>query len=854
MKKITRARRAIKGLAMALALATTISGCSFQNTKDLNNENEIVYDVTDDSVIEEETQEEVVQEQETETPAVNVPVENPDIVDVPEDSKAADTNSNDTSSNKNAEVVNNDKNESIVDLTSEYYIVMFEGEELVIPNLSSQFTEGVYTKNSISKALYLAGFDNSRSFRSKLARFYGIENYRGTANQNITLLNYLRHPELYLDMSLVINNEENIDNTTQNNNDNSNANNNSNTNNNDNNNNNNDNNNNNNDNDDNRGDHDDDEDKHEHQYGSLIVEYSNITETQHTVTLYRICSGCGNKQIISIKTVDHSFTWTQEGKKEIGKCACGYTTERDITEEHEHGNWQKIDTIYVPLENGQHRIDTKYQCGNPLDGGTCPETDIKEGNAVACTFGDDDTCIYCGNVKNHEHGKWEYFDKVVEVNETQHRVDKWKRCKVLKNGVPCNVEVLVSQGRVEDCDFDLNASNPHCSVCNNTHTHDWTWVYDDENQCHQECSGLPNHSREPQNHVSDGTQSDTIIPGSGTKDNHKVNRNGHCSNCDHDYVIGTQIEVPHGDETYTQQGDPSYQQTDNNTHTVTITYKYDGCGYLFYDVQENVVCQDNGTGSCDCGRDLTHTHNWVWVYINDQQCQQVCSVDNNHKGETQNHVSDGNTTDHVIAGSGTREGHSVESTGHCSNCNHDYVMDASITIPHNRGNVELVHKDDTWDQLQCKDCGFIIAEFLNTDSVTYDGQTYGPSKEQGEIVISLSLDEQTEISTPAETAEGDSLVLDQNGVAVVMEEMKDSETTGEETGETEEELTVVIDSEETTGKVVEEEEVSEEKETEIVEQDETELYKAYSEAVDAYLSQYSQKPEEQNKKLTLDQQ
>lgn len=50
-----------------------------------------------------------------------------------------------------------------------------------------------YNGNSIEDALRLSGYGYSFAFREELAKHYGIEKYRGTAEQNILLLNKLRN-------------------------------------------------------------------------------------------------------------------------------------------------------------------------------------------------------------------------------------------------------------------------------------------------------------------------------------------------------------------------------------------------------------------------------------------------------------------------------------------------------------------------------------------------------------------------------------------------------------------------------------------------------------------------------------
>ena len=57
MKKIVRVRKAMQGLAMALALATTVSGCSIDNANELTKENSIAYESIEETEVKDSVEE-----------------------------------------------------------------------------------------------------------------------------------------------------------------------------------------------------------------------------------------------------------------------------------------------------------------------------------------------------------------------------------------------------------------------------------------------------------------------------------------------------------------------------------------------------------------------------------------------------------------------------------------------------------------------------------------------------------------------------------------------------------------------------------------------------------------------------
>lgn len=645
MKKILKTRKALQSFAAMLALATTISGCSFRGNVDTLPEETTAYesidethdhDFIDEEDLIDETEVSVSDEKEEDKSESNV---------LEEDEKNSDKENNVSQKEDLAKeesigtAISTDIGtpiEANVDLTAESFIVMFEGAELVVPNLSMQYNSGAYTKFSINQALKKAGFDNSFAYRAKLAQFYGIKNYRGTSSQNILLLNYLRHPELYLDMTSVIVDEEekteqqekeNTNGQDQGNgngqgqgqgngqgNGNGNGNGGGN------------------------GGGSGEEDKHEHKYGSLIVEYSNINDNTHTVTSYRVCNGCGKKDIVSTKNETHSYTWTTQGNKDIGKCSCGHTIER--THEHNHGDWKKVDEVYVALDNGKHRVDIIEQCQVLVDGKPCTYTRTIKGSEVECTYGADGKC-QCGNVKKqeHVHGDWKKVDEIyVPLDDGKHRVDVIEQCQISIDGKECtetrtitgsevsctygangqcqcgNVknhehgqwkeirtevvpsvdglhhrvdsiqqcQVLVDgklctytrtvKGSEVDCNWTLN-DNTECQ-CGNKHTHNMTYSYlnNSEEQGVCDVCGKTTTRSHPATSIVETATDEYTYTG---PDGHKYKITIHCDSCNHDLDYKNSDLMPH-DKVSTGKSDVQY---DAVGHWYNETFGCADCGY-----------------------------------------------------------------------------------------------------------------------------------------------------------------------------------------------------------------------------------------------------------------------------------
>ncbi len=479
MKKIVRFRKAVQGFLVTLALATTISGCSFKDQKNLVPDDSIAYEHVDENTLIDEGL--VIDEHEH-----NHEDEKVDDADIKlkEDSKTIDDSTDKDYVAKEAARKSVPSADQTVTVKAKYYVVMFEGKELIIPDLSEQYNSGQYVKESINYALELAGFDNSYEYRATLARFFNIPNYRGSKTQNPLLLSYLRNLKIYLNMDLVVeafdengvqiendtaieNNDTVVD--TNQGQDNSNG------------------------NDSNGGDgsgngsddtvkEDDDkkEDEHTHQYGPVRVECVEKNDETHILVKYRDCYK-GDSTIVVGKVVEaHKFEWKVDPtnpKYEIGTCStseCSYTIRRLITEEHKHV-WGPEQTKYVDITDKTHTKVVFKVCAE--DGEILEVSRVKTAHGYTWVADPTDPTkengeCECGHTTErevecqHDLGPELTRTEAIPGNTKCHKVTTYQVCrkcgsemvKEVKE-VPHNVEWIVDP---EDPNYEILI----CKVCN----------------------------------------------------------------------------------------------------------------------------------------------------------------------------------------------------------------------------------------------------------------------------------------------------------------------------------------------------------------------------------------------------
>lgn len=474
MKKIVRFRKAVQGFLVTLALATTISGCSFKDQKNLVPDDSIAYEHVDENALIDEGL--VIDEHEH-----NHEDEKVDDADIKlkEDSKTIDDSTDKEYVAKEAARKSVPSADQTVTVKAEYYVVMFEGKELIIPDLSEQYNSGQYVKESINYALELAGFDNSYEYRATLARFFNIPNYRGSKTQNPLLLSYLRNLKIYLNMDLVveafdkngvqiendtaIENNDTIVDTNQGQ-DNSNG-------------------------GDGSGNGSDDtvkedddkkEDEHTHQYGPVRVECVEKNDKIHILVKYRDCYK-GDSTIVVGKVVEaHKFEWKvdpTDPKYEIGTCStseCGYTIRRLITEEHKHV-WGPEQTKYVDITDKTHTKVVFKVCAE--DGEILEVSRVKTAHGYTWVADPTDPTkengeCECGHTTErevecqHDLGPELTRTEAIPGNTKCHKVTTYQVCRKCGSEMvkevkeaPHNVEWIVDP---EDPNYEILI----CKVCN----------------------------------------------------------------------------------------------------------------------------------------------------------------------------------------------------------------------------------------------------------------------------------------------------------------------------------------------------------------------------------------------------
>lgn len=383
--KITKIRAAIGTVVIAAAATIFTHVYPFGTSKDLGNGDDPKgFEQMMGSPEEQEPSEPTPEE--IETPATPAPTP-----EVPED---GDLEKEDelTPEDEDYYFDEEDEDYDLVDgVTEETTIkpsIVDDFSDLIIPNINAYKGKG----NSIVDALTMCGYPANFSSRGRLAAFFGINNYRGTAEQNLLLMEYLYQYYAYLD-----NNQDIIidDNTNTNNDSNINNNNNNNNNNNSNNNNNNGEGTNNNDSQD-KGD----KDKEEHR-----CSFGNWTSLNDDLEV-RACS-CGKKE-----TRKHPSygPWFDLGNgKEARICNnCGHVQERTKQEEnecdHKLGAWEAIDDDYEVR---------RCECGDKEDKQLHPYGAWIDNGDGTCSR----TCPNCGRKQTMEHhiDYWIYENDDYEV-------------------------------------------------------------------------------------------------------------------------------------------------------------------------------------------------------------------------------------------------------------------------------------------------------------------------------------------------------------------------------------------------------------------------------------------------------
>lgn len=653
MKKIVNVRKAIKGLTMALALSMALNGCSFgDKTNSNNNHNESSYEVQTDDIIEESHDHTHVHE---------------NVIDDIQDEKDNDISQDIKDEVDRKSIVSNDNKDTKIDdsaVVINENAIYDEMGNLIIPDLSVQFNTKVYTENSIIKALKLAGYNSSYEYRALLAEHFGIEKYRGTANQNLLLLDYLRHPEYFLGQDDLSHGDENSQNTGQNSNYNFDNNNGQGNGNNGNGNGNNGNSNENNGNGGNgngngSGDHDHEDQGKWEVISTVATSYSEIAGdddyhyTTYTTTYRHTKTGKIRTETRTVrethnylndtcKNCKHEKTKEQEKHNLVGSISKSYrdngASGHTVTETQycsTHNEYEVVNTYveaHTPGEwkvnpdnpNEEIQVCTKGACGHIVSRRPVQSAEHNRTGEIRKEYEEKDK--NCHTVKEYQYCETHKKEELVNTYEEGHNLGAWevdpldptKEIQVCKD---CGEIVNIRDKEIQDCKHENTSEKvTYEYVDANGHKKTITVYCDD---CH-EIIGTP--TTEVQTHTPTNTTT-SIEKGTADRDGHYVVTTN-TYDCCGEHTLDA-VYVGHGDESYTQVGEVSYTQLTQDGvdgHIETIAYKYEGCEYTFTIDGSFTPCT-NVDGFCTCGREMSHSHNMHWesITLTEEEAKTYCS-------------------------------------------------------------------------------------------------------------------------------------------------------------------------------------------------------------------------------------
>lgn len=809
MKRIIKTRKTIKGLTMALALSMALSGCSFgSKTNTITDQNENAYEFQTDDIIEEthehEHEQEVIHE-ETHEDEISQ-----DIIDEAKRKHIVKDNTNDIKTDK--EVVVKYTEDDMYDING----------NLIIPDLSVQFNTKQYTQNSIIKALILAGYNHSYEYRALLAEHFGIVRYKGTAKQNLLLLHFLRHPELWktqenINAQDVVqdNGTINIGQDSGNSQDNSNGNGN---------------------NDGNGNSGKDEKPEKPEQKGKWVLVSTTYEEIENDDNFH-----------YEVKTFKHSKT----GKIKVERNKLAHNYENDecrdchhkkVKEQDKHEFIGNVTYKYVDKDDKVHTVEEYQYCSThnavelkkTYDQGHTPGDWIVDPNN---TDQEIQKCTGCSHILDRRPAKgkhnlvgnvrYEYTD-ITDENHTKvgyqqctihnkeeevsrkvegHTPGEWavdpsNNDQLIQKCTGCG-HVLDKKPVQQECDHKNTKTEYEYSFVNeNTHNVVTVTICLD---CDEEIS-----RSEPVSGMHSPTSSvpGSVKPNSGTADGHIVEYTNTYSCCGEHKVDKS---VAHGDEHHT---DPTttYKNEGITTadgkpgHIVVTGYTYD-CGYTYTSPSEGVAitaCTNDGSGYCACGREMTHIHTWVDVESPEFDADIYCSYEVKRCSEC-----------------GEEDVKSVKHSG--------YYRD--FDEPSGRPG---------FDAIRCGSCGDIVD--YAEEGKDYHDDTYGDHKAKSGSGLPEEQEVKTRQQEEAESAE-------EQNIPVVEEEIADDEVANEEEVVTEEETETQEETE--TEEEIETEEENEKEDEKEVEKTTEELYNEFIEYVSSLESVQTQSSEENGPERTL---
>lgn len=616
--KIVKAKKAslktfLTGLAGVVALTSVISlsGCSFNTNNNNNNsgyeiEIETEHEHNHEHNHEHDHEHEEVEEPEVETPEVEEPVIEDTEVETPvEETEEVET----------PEVIDD-----------------YDYESVVIRN---------YDGISIVEALRLNGYDYSFKFRKALAAYHGIENYRGTAEQNIQLLNILRNKGLDVTPDVPVVPETPVQPSIptpptpptpgpEN-------------------------------------------PEHEHSWS----DWRSLNDQKEV----RTCS-CGARQ-----TRNHSYgAWSSNGNDtESRTCnTCGHTQTRDVEHTHDWSDWSAFDDSQEvrscscgEKEYRSHSYGAWSNNGNNTESRTCGTCGHVQTRDIAHT---------------HDWGAWEYLNDSLEQRECSCGQTETREHSL---GTP-SVEYQNNNDGTHTI-----ITTKHCSTCNHDISTERTvtcdlgdWTYNpttglDERVCN-DCGYT-----ETREHIHTDAP-DNLVYGNATSNDdgtHTLTATYTCTSCNQTVTLTKDVScdfsawLDHG--TYHSRSCNECGYTEQNVHypdsngvQVTVSDREDHhiesyvCGDCGITISTEVACTSDNTvhyeeingvtveySNCtECGQkcdERSHTHNYGdWSYLDENNEVRSCGC--GYGTETRSHNYGDWTYD-------TTSGQLVQT---CSGCGH----------------------------------------------------------------------------------------------------------------------------------------------------------------------------------------
>lgn len=586
------------------------------------------------------------------------------------------------------DIIEENKNSTAI-INKEDNINVDESNIFVLPDI------GYYNGNSIVEALYYSGYDYSMSYRTKLAEYFNIENYRGTAEQNIKLLNLLKKYALDLRTQKNTNSNNSINNTNDSTDEYANNHNNIN------------------------------ENRHNHTYILSSVSYDYKENDTHKKTSNYICKEDGSKKKNTIVESCSYENWISiSDTEEQSECSKCHHQKTRIKENHPNHSWSEWNSKNDELEERTCSVGGETQTRSHNYG--IPSITYKydtEGKHIKTTT---ETCSEC----NHEKKTTLTLDCDNTYTYKNENYDT-KTCNDC--GHTEDLEHALGTITYEENQTDgIHNVKQTCSNCNHefTNTENCSygeWLSLDDTYEYQECSKCGDTKTRLHNYNA-GITKYTYAE----NDKHTKQVEQTCTECNHKKTTSETLDC---NNTYTYIND-NYERKEcsvclhssNIEHTLGELkkeeienelnhYEVRTCETCEHDFKTKKECNFTGEWTVlpeddkkeyrvcqDCGGKqvrLIHVHQWTnWRKKDDNLEVRICSFG---EQETREHTFAPEETKYEILEDGT---HRKTVTQKCQTCNHTKQISNTIE-QHSPSSNKRYSEDKTIEYADCV-CGHTI--------------------------------------------------------------------------------------------------------------------------------------------------